>query len=201
MFKAAWLVAPLLISSACATRPPSAADDLCEIFDERRDWHRAARRSRERWGVPEAVQLAIIHQESGFRADARPRRRRLLWVLPGPRPSSAYGYGQVIDPTWDLYRRATGRRGADRDDFGDVTDFIGWYAGQIRDRTGVAPGNAYSLYLAYHEGPLGFARQTHSKKPWLLRAARRVAGRASRYARQYAACRDRLERGRWWWPF
>jgi hypothetical protein len=117
--------------------------------------------------VPEAVQLAVIYKESSFRHDAKPPRTRFLWIFPGPRPSSAYGYGQVLDGTWAIYRRRTGNGGADRDDFGDVTDFIGWYGEQIRRRTGIEKDDAYHVYLAYHEGPGGFARGTHRNKKWL----------------------------------
>ena len=42
--------------------------------------------------------------------DAQPARRYVLGFIPWRRPSSAYGYGQVIASTWDAYRRSTGRR-------------------------------------------------------------------------------------------
>ncbi|MGH0034940.1 MAG: transglycosylase SLT domain-containing protein [Myxococcota bacterium] len=189
---------PSLLAS-CAT-PPRQPDDLCSIFFEKRSWYRAAKRARERWGVPESVQLAIIHQESSFRARARPPRSRILWIFPGPRPSSAYGYGQVIDATWDRYRRDTGRAGADRDDFADVADFIGWYAVKIERRAGVPRNDAYRLYLAYHEGPRGYVLGNHRSKAWLDRVARKVRRRANRYHQQYMGCRERLQ-SPWWWPF
>jgi hypothetical protein len=197
---AAGALAVALGPLACAS-PPREPENLCAIFQEKHSWYREARRVRERWGVPEPVQLALIFQESSYRARARPPRRRLLWILPGPRPSSAYGYGQVVESTWQLYRQQSGRVFADRDDFADVVDFIGWYANRIQLRAGVSPVDAYGFYLAYHEGPGGFRRGTHNGKPWLLRAARRVEARAQRYARQYASCAERLER-RWWpWSF
>jgi len=185
---------------ACVTRPPEEPDDLCAIFEEKRGWYRAALRSFERWKVPEAVQLAIIHQESSFRALARPPRRRILWIFPGPRPSSAYGYGQVVDPTWKLYQRA-GRAGASRSDFGDVSDFIGWYASWIERRTGVPKSDAAQLYLAYHEGPEGYRRGNHRSKPWLVKVSQKVASRAARYQAQYEGCRESLARPRfpWFW--
>ncbi len=185
---------PLAVTASCAGAPPRALDDLCGIFAERESWHRAAQRTRERWGVPEAVQLAILHQESRFVADARPPRRRLLGFLPGPRRSSAYGYAQAKDGTWDDYRRATGRRGADRDDFGDAVDFVGWYARAIGRATGVRPDDARQLYLAYHEGPTGYRRQSWRRKPWLLEVAGRVEARARRYAVQHERCPNPPER-------
>ena len=168
---------------ACTGGPPDEPDDICSIFREKRSWHRSAARAHERWGVPESVQLAIIHQESSFRATARPPRRSFLWILPGPRASSAYGYGQVVDETWNRYRRDAGGLGASRDDFGDVADFIGWYADRIHRRTGVAKNDATELYAAYHEGPGGYLRGTHLSKGWLGRVAVRVGHRASTYQR------------------
>ncbi len=184
---------------ACAS-PPRKSDDLCDIFTARRSWYKAARRSYDRWGVPESVQLAVIKQESSFRARAKPKRKKVLWIFPGPRPSSAYGYGQVLDGTWDLYRKSTGRRGADRHDFGDVTDFIGWYGHHIHQRTGVAKNDPYGLYLAYHEGAGGYLRASYTQKPQLQGVARSVDRQAKRYQAQYATCREDLARP-WYWPF
>jgi len=182
----------VLLFQSCATRPPQGGDDLCQIFYEKGEWYRGARRSFERWGVPESVQMAFVHQESRFRADARPGWRRVLWIFPVGRRSSAYGYGQVKDGTWGDYIRATGHRGAERDEFADVADFIGWYGDLIHRRTAVEKHDAYNLYLAYHEGPGGFARGTHREKPWLLGVARKVEARARFYEAQYLGCRERL---------
>ncbi len=195
------LVALSVLCLSCLANPPRNTDDLCAIFEEKRGWYEASRRSFERWGVPESTQLAFVHQESRFRADARPPRRRILWIFPGPRLSSAYGYGQVKDGTWRDYERSTGNGGADRDDFGDVADFIGWYGDVIHRLTGVPKRDAYRLYLAYHEGPTGYRRGSYRKKAWLQGVARKVEARAGRYGRQYAGCRESLERHRWWWPF
>ena len=49
-------------------RPPSRPGDICAVFTEKPGWYAASRSSAARWGVPEAVQLAVIYQESGFRA-------------------------------------------------------------------------------------------------------------------------------------
>jgi hypothetical protein len=186
---AAALVLAALAAAGCASPgPPSRPDDLCAIFAERSDWLAGARSAAERWGVPAAVQLAVVHQESSFREDARPPRRRVLGVVPGPRASSARGYGQATDAAWSEYLQAAGRRGADREDFADAVDFIGWYADRAHRRLGIRKDDAYRLYLAYHEGPTGFGRGSHVEKPWLLVVARNVEARAERYARQWEGC-------------
>ncbi len=194
----AFAVTALLMG--CAKGPPRDPNDACAIFREHGGWWDAARESTERWGVPEGTQLAIIHQESRFRHDSRPPRRKLLWVIPWKRHSSAYGYGQVTEGTWSDYQRRTGNRGADRDDFEDVVDFIGWYGNVIERITGVPKTDPYRLYLAYHEGPAGYKRGSHGRKPWLAGVARKVAARAERYGRQVAGCRDDLGKGGFW-PF
>ena len=180
--------------------PPRDPEDLCAVFREKPRWHDAARASADRWGVSEAALLAIVFQESSFRADARPPRRLWLGVLPGFRLSSAYGFGQVLDATWQEYLEAGTRPGARRDRIADVLDFIGWYAAAIERRAGVPRTSVRELYLAYHEGPSGYARGHHREKPLVLAAASRVEVRARRYESQYAGCRADLER-RSWLPF
>lgn len=191
--------AALLALTACASGPPEQAHDACLILEDNRAWWRALERTERRWGVSPGVQLAILKRESSFNARARPARTRLLGFIPGPRPSSAYGYAQALETTWDWYRRDTGRRGADRDDFSDAVDFIGWYAAKSRELAGVPSHDAYALYLTYHEGHGGYTRGTYRNKAWLLRAAGEVRSDAARYDAQLAQCEDRLERN--WIPF
>ena len=132
-------------------------------------------RTEDKWGVPVSVQLATIARESSFQHDARPTKRiGSGWFSREVPRSSAYGYAQALEGTWDDYRRATGRRGADRDDFADSSDFIGWYMHGASRVNGVPLHDAYNQYLAYHEGKAGFARGTYRAKSWL------PAGRARR---------------------
>lgn len=200
-----WIIAGLLVFGGgvyLVTRtepPPRDPGDLCAIFEEKRSWYKSARRSYEAWGVPEAVQLAVIRQESAFRARARPPRRWIWRIIPGPRPSSAYGYAQVIDSTWEEFQKSTGRKG-NRRDFDDVSQFIGWYGDQIHRSTGIAKDDAYNLYLAYHEGPAGYRRGTHQRKKWLLGVAEKVDRRARKYQDQYDVCAESLRRP-WEWLF
>lgn len=180
--------------------PPCHPENLCAIFMERPGWYRSSRRAFEAWGVPEAVQMAVIHHESGFRARARPPRRRFLWILPGRRLSTAYGYAQVLDLTWRQYQRQAERPDARRDDFDDVTHFVAWYGRELHRLTGIPRDDTFRLYLAYHEGPNGYLEGRHRGKPWLLAVARQVDARASRYQRQLDGCRDQLHGPLpWWW--
>ena len=179
--------------AGCATTPPSEPDDICAIFTEKRDWYEASRSAEEKWGTSKLIPMAFIHQESSFEHDARPPRRWLLGVIPWKRPSSAFGYAQALDGTWDDYQRDTGEHWRDRDDFEDALDFVHWKINRTVRVNGVARDDVYALYLNYHEGLGGYARGTHTGKPWLLRVARRVEQRVQRYQAQYAGCRESLE--------
>ncbi|UCG14117.1 MAG: transglycosylase SLT domain-containing protein [Deltaproteobacteria bacterium] len=202
---AAWIWSILvLLLMGCATtqKRPQRIDNICEIFRENESWYENARESSERWSIPIPVLMAIIYQESKFEAKAKPPRSTCLFIFPGPRPSSAYGYAQALDETWDKYKSATGNSGADRDDFGDSVDFIGWYCRLSYIKCGIARNDAYNLYLAYHEGHGGFNRKTYRKKAWLKQVARSVQKRARTYSSQLASCEGEFQKkGCCLWPF
>ena len=187
----------------CATPPPPGnLDNLCEIFRENPEWYEDAAASREKWGIPIPVMMAILHQESKYIGDAKPPRTTCLWIFPGPRPSSAYGYAQVLDGTWEEYQESTDNSWADRDDFGDAIDFVGWYCSLSVKKCGISRENARDLYLAYHEGRGGYNRKTYARKGWLLKVADRVQKRAVRYRGQLAACENEFKgSGFCLWPF
>lgn len=199
----ALLAAIVLLLAGCASTPPRQQDNLCNIFREQPGWYNDARASERRWGTPIPVQMAFVQQESSFRARARPERKRILGIFPGPRPSSAKGYAQAQDPAWQDYQRATGRRFASRTDMVDALDFIGWYNDVSQRRLGLGKTDAFHLYLAYHDGHTGFQRGGWRSNAQLQAVARRVAQRASDYSRQLPACEERLRCRRWYqfWPF
>ena len=184
------LILPFLFSlAACTTVPPKNSDNLCTTFREKEDWYDDAKDSFEKWGVPIPVQMAIMHQESHFVADAQPPRPWLLGFIPWFRPSSAYGYAQAKDETWDTYLDKAGKWGADRDDFADAADFIGWYSSISHSRLGISKWDAKNLYLAYHEGHSGYQRKSYLQKAWLNRLAEKVAFRARLFQSQLEACK------------
>ncbi|NLA88238.1 MAG: transglycosylase SLT domain-containing protein [Alcaligenaceae bacterium] len=179
-----------VLLTACASNrtPPAQPDNICAIFNEKPDWHRAALKSENKWRVPPQILMAIIYQESGFKHDARPPRRWLLGVIPRGRASSAYGYPQAKDEVWSDYKRENSSF-ASRSNMADALDFVGWYSDKSQRVNGVSKWDAYNLYLNYHEGWTGFSRQTYRDKGWLLRVANAVQARSERYGAQYAQCR------------
>jgi hypothetical protein len=181
-----------LFGYGCATTSflpkPAQPENVCEIFRERPLWYQDAISSRKKWNIPISVMMAIMYQESSFRADARPPRTWFLFIFPGPYPSTAYGYSQALDNTWEEYKQNTGNRDAERDNFADAVDFIGWYCSLSAIRSGIVANDPYNLYLAYCEGHGGFNRQSYKQKAWLMNAARRVEDRSKRYSQQMAYC-------------
>ncbi len=184
----------LLLVSACGGgnySAPRNLDNACSIVRERPKYLKAMQRAERKWGVPVPVQMAIIYQESKFIGNNRTPIRYVLGVIPMGRQSSAYGYAQALDATWEEYQRAEGGRRARRDDIRDATDFMGWYMARSNEELGIALDDARNQYLAYHEGRGGYARGTYRRKSWLLRIANQVGDRAETYRQQLAGCRRR----------
>lgn len=198
-FSLLFAVAVLLLGG-CANLPPSNPNNLCDVFDDKSSWYKQARRAQNNWGSSIPVMMSIMYQESQFKHDARPARRKILWVIPGPRPSSAFGYPQAKNEVWGEYKKAVGSSWVRRDNFGDAIDFIGWYNKQSQRRNRIGLNDGYNLYLAYHEGQGGYSRASYRNKNWLVNTARRVDSRAKQYAAQLQGCEARLRRGGWW-PF
>lgn len=176
----------LLVS--CVSKPPSDVNNICHIFKQYPKWYRDAKDVERRWKIPVPVQMAIIHQESKFDGRAKPKHTKILWVFPGKRASSAYGYTQALEGTWALYKKTNGSLWSSRDNFAAGVDFVGWYANQAYRRAGIPRTDAYPLYLAYHEGIGGYLHQSYLKKPWLIQVAKKVKARSYIYQAQLERC-------------
>nr|WP_141693226.1 lytic transglycosylase [Thioclava sp. SK-1] len=170
------------------TTAPRNLDNACLLVREKPKYYSAMRKTERRWGIPVAVQMATIHQESKFIGNAKTPYRFALGVIPLGRQSSAYGYSQALDGTWDEYVEQAGRRSAKRNRISDATDFMGWYMDGSTKRLGISKQDAASQYLAYHEGRAGFARGSHNSKAWLLKVSANVAQRAQMYEAQLISC-------------
>lgn len=180
----------VFLSSACTTleTTPRHTENICAIFAEKTDWLDYTKASSEKWELPIHVQMAIMWQESHFVADAKPPRRKVLGFIPGARPSSAYGYAQALDGTWQQYLNNTGQSDVSRDNFADACEFTGWYCHLSYKELGISKLDVYNLYLAYHEGNAGYKRKTYLGKPWLLEVAKKVSIQAQHYEQQLSDC-------------
>lgn len=177
--------------AACAT-PPSRINDVCAVFDQRDgwfdDWHGAAAKASARHGIPVPVLMATIRKESGFKGNAKPPRTKLFGFIPWKRQSTAYGYSQALNGTWAQYQVETGSFAARRGSFADAVDFVGWYHEKTVDSLGVAPNDAYNLYLAYYLGWGSYSKGGWKGNPGLQRYARDTAKMAQTYAAQMQNC-------------
>lgn len=180
----------VIVLGSCSggSNPPTNQENACAVLEQRPGWLQDMQRSEQEWGVPVHVQMATIWKESSYRARAKTSRTYAFGSIPTGRRSTAYGYSQALDGTWDWYKDSTGRRGADRDDFADATHFIGWYMNRSYEKLGIGKDDAYNQYLAYHEGQSGYSRGTYNGKAWLLGVAREVEAMAARYKSQLETC-------------
>lgn len=192
--KSSTILILVLLLTACSggrQAPPSNLDNACSMKSSKHKWFKDLRKVERKYGVPDYVILATIYQESRFVAKARTPHKYALGIIPMGRQSSAYGYAQVIDATWDGYRRATGNYSAKRRKFRDAVNFMGWYMDQSNKKLGISKADAYNQYLAYHQGQTGYKRGSYRSKGWLLDVANKVQARANMYRDQLASCRRR----------
>ena len=177
---------------ACTSMKQINTADSCILFDIKKGWYKSTKKSFDTWGTPIALQLAIINQESSFDQFAKPKRKRLFGIIPGGRPSTAFGYAQVINPTWNWYKLRTGKKNASRANFSDVTDFVGWYSEQTHKILGISKKDVYNQYLAYHEGHNGWKNKSYKSKNWLIKVAKNVELNANKYNNQLIQCEKKL---------
>ncbi len=190
--------------SACAStganrqgrkpKGPTASSNACTLFHNHPNWYWEALNTYNRWGVPISVQMAIMQRESDFQAGAKPLSGTTLGFIPWGNITSAYGYAQAVDGSWSDYQHETKRYNTQRDKFGDASDFVGWYCNKANKKLGIPLNNTYELYLAYHEGLVGYAHQSYANKPWLLDVANTVQNRANQYRIQIGQCKYALPR-------
>lgn len=183
----------MLILGSCSgstghNSAPRELDNACSIVSERPEYLRAFRRVERKYGVPIPSLMAIIYQESKFIGNNRTPHRYALGVIPVGRQSSAFGYSQALDGTWEEYQDKTGDSRARRDNIHDAADFMGWYMAQTVEETGVPIYDTRNQYLAYHDGRTGFKRGTWRSKSWLIRIAGEVETRAVLYDTQLRSC-------------
>ena len=60
---------------ACTSNQLTNTADSCIIFDQKKNWYKATKKSYDKWETPIAFQLAIIKQESSFTQFAKPKEK------------------------------------------------------------------------------------------------------------------------------
>ena len=155
--------------------PPSDIDNLCQIFKDKPHWKSNVMTVADHYGVPPSVVMAIMRHESGFNQYAK-----------NPN-SSAFGYAQALDGTWEDFQDDTDNDDASRTRFSDAVAFIAWYINKNKN-VGINPLDAYNNYLAYHEGRTGYLRGGYHQKNWLLNVAQNVNVTAHRFYEQVHRC-------------
>lgn len=183
-----------VLLAGCASRPPSDRENLCAVYRQKPNWYSDSIKAAKRWKGPLEVPMAIMAQESSFRANAKPPIRFFLGFIPYGRASDAYGYPQALDSTWSRYRNEAGSMFSQRDKFDDSIDFIQWYMHKSWQVNRVDKNDAFAQYLNYHEGQGGYKRGTWKKKRWLINTARLVEQRTLRYRSQLASCKPELDK-------
>lgn len=179
--------------SAISHEPKTTStSDACRLFKNNPQWYWEALNTYTHWGVPISVQMAIMQRESDFQAGVRPPKKEAFGFIPWGNVTSAYGYAQALNGTWQQYQQDTKNYNTNRDKFGGASDFIGWYCNKAHQKLGIDLHNAYALYLAYHEGLAGYAEQTYAQKSWLLQVAHTVQQRANEYRQQISQCKYSL---------
>lgn len=160
--------------------------NACHMLKENEDWLESIHRSSQRWDVPASVILSIIKVESSFVYDAKPiKEKGFFWDT---YHSSAYGFSQALDGTWNDYKIQTLNASAKRTSFSDSSDFIGWYINNINKATNIKRHDTYNIYLAYHEGIGGYKRKTYKKKRWLIKKAKYIKNLTLTYSKQIKYC-------------
>ncbi len=179
---------------SCASKPPAKQENICSIFEQKSSWYRLANKSYEKWGAPIYVQMSILRQESAFQNRVKPERTKILGVIPWKRKSSAFGYTQAIDATWDWYRTENKKPLASRVNFADAIDFTGWYINKSNKINEISKSDAYNQYLAYHEGHGGYKKKSYKNQNWLIDVANKVKLRSDKYRSQLNECEHKFKK-------
>jgi len=188
-----WWIEPL--------RPlPDQVDAVCESPFTR--WYRAADRLHpgSRFIFTTRDKEAWLQSVERWLHRREPPKESSIWFKHRMHHSGRVTFDrEVHSDLYDAHHESVMRYFADRDDFGDAIDFVGWYTDLSAKSVGISKWDPYNQYLAYHEGQAGWKRKSYSTKRWLKETARVVDYRAKEWGAQLARCEDELDDG--WWIF
>jgi hypothetical protein len=172
----------LVISSCSDSAKVDDSMGVCEILTQNPSWSKALKTARDTYKLPPAFAMAIIYQESKFKAEAKSKG------------SSAYGYAQAIDGIWKHFQKDV-KSNAKRNNFNDSVQFIGWYMAQLAKNSKLKMTDSYNLHMAYMLGTTGFKRYkagTFKNKAKIIedkKIAQKVKDFTSHYQAQFNKCK------------
>ena len=94
----------------------------------------------------------------------------------------------------DRYRTENKKPLASRVNFADAIDFTGWYIDKSNKINGISKSDAYSQYLAYHEGHGGYKKKSYKNQNWLIDVANKVKLRSDKYRSQLNECEHKFKK-------
>ena len=181
-----------LLTSHQAQLTSSQKKNICTIFKKYPNWYKYAKISEKKWGTPIYIQMAIINQESNFIATAKSANKKVFDLsIPFTHQSSAYGYAQALNASWDSYKKSTKNPYAKRDNMQYATDFVAWFIYRARKYLHLSNSNFHidNLYLAYHEGINGYRKKYYLQRRGLISVSKKVAKLANIYKKQLQLCK------------
>ena len=168
-------------------------DNACLILKQNPDWHRALYRTQLVYRISIPVQLAFVRHESSFNHKARPVNNKKKWFIFNSYKSTAYGFAQVLNGTWDEFQTTFKNKKLKRTNFGHSVEFIGWY-NRKHINSGLDGNNISHLYLAYHEGLGGYKKKTYINKPCLVDYSNSVQKTSIKYSNQISSCNIKVKK-------
>ena len=84
----------LIFLTSCSS-VPKYPQNACKIFGQKYLWYKSVKKSSDTYGAPIHIILAYVNKASGFNRWAKPKRTKLLKIVPYKRPSSSFGYSQA----------------------------------------------------------------------------------------------------------
>ncbi len=144
--------------------------DACKLLKSNPEWVVGLDEASMQWNISRGAILAIIDQESRFRATAS--------------NGVNYGYAQSNPQTWNWFKKSAGMPDASRTDFNDSAHFIGWHFNTMGTRLKIDLDDVARQYMAYKMGEGGYRRS--GAAPSAL--ARNIAARADKFNTQLSEC-------------
>ena len=182
---------------ASCSSVPKHPSNACKIFGERYLWYKHIKKSSKIYGAPVHIILAFVNKESGFNRWAKPKRTRLIKVVPYKRLSSSFGYSQAVKKTWQLYKTETDNPLALRTRFKDSVMFIGWYINKTNKINKIPLSDSYRQYLNYYLGWGNYTKKVYKTDKKAIIFAKSVAKQSKIYKSQLKECQKSLDRNKY----